>query len=284
MTLKINKPLVSVDWLQSNLGSKNLIILDCTIPKVTAKSSSSNIDDKKQIKGAVFFDIKKTFSDVDAPFPNTILSSKEFEYSARYLGVNEDSLIVCYDDLGVYSSPRVWWMFQLMGFKNTVVLDGGFPEWKSKEYPTEKLQKHSSKKGNFTANYQNEKIKFTNDVFLAIKNETILIADARSKGRFYATEPEPRVDVKGGHIPNSVSMPYSEIVENGILKPEEDLKIFFNKINPKKKEFIFSCGTGITACVLALGAELAGVKTHSVYDGSWTEWGSTEGLPIENKM
>ncbi|MGK0447774.1 MAG: thiosulfate/3-mercaptopyruvate sulfurtransferase [Polaribacter sp.] len=172
-------------------------------------------------------------------------------------------------------------MFQLMGFKNIAVLDGGFPKWKIKGYLTEKHQNLQLKKGNFTSNYQKNKIKLTNDVFSAIKDETILIADARSKGRFYATELEPRIEVKGGHIPNSVSMPYSEIVENGMLKSEEDLKIFFNKINPKKKEFIFSCGTGITASVLALGAEVSGVKNHAVYDGSWTEWGSTVGLPIE---
>jgi thiosulfate/3-mercaptopyruvate sulfurtransferase len=281
MSLKITKPVVSVDWLQSNLGDEKLIILDCTIDKVTVQSSSSIIDAKQQIKGAYFFDIKNSFSDLNAAFPNTVLSPKEFEESAQKLGIHQDSCIVVYDDLGIYSSPRVWWMFQLMGFKNIAVLDGGFPAWKSKEYPTEKPQNHSSKKGDFKVNYQKEKIKFTNNVLSAIEKETILIADARSKGRFYATVPEPRVDVKGGHIPNSVSMPYSEIVENGMLKSEENLKIIFNTINPKKKEFIFSCGTGITASVLALGAEISGIRNYAVYDGSWTEWGSTTGLPIE---
>tara|TARA_B110000902_G_C14257129_1_gene568337 strand:+ start:87 stop:935 length:849 start_codon:yes stop_codon:yes gene_type:complete len=281
MSLKIIKAIVSVDWLHSNLGNENLIILDCTIPKVTSQKKSLNTNDKKQIKGAIFFDIKNVFSDKKSAFPNTILSSIDFEIKARDLGINKDSIIVAYDDLGIYSSPRVWWMFQLMGFKNIAVLDGGFPEWESKEYPIEKLQNHPSKKGNFTSNYQKNKIKLSNDVFSAIKDETILIADARSKGRFYATELEPRIEVKGGHIPNSVSIPYSEIVENGMLKSEEDLKIFFNTINPKKKEFIFSCGTGITASVLALGAEISGIRNYAVYDGSWTEWGSTVGLPIE---
>tara|TARA_B100000795_G_scaffold269877_1_gene260855 strand:- start:248 stop:1096 length:849 start_codon:yes stop_codon:yes gene_type:complete len=280
MSLKITKAIVSVDWLKSNLGNENLIILDCTISKVTSQKKSSKTNNKKQIKGAVFFDIKNVFSDKKAAFPNTILSSIDFEIKARDIGISKDSIIVVYDSLGIYSSPRVWWMFQLMGFENIAVLDGGFPEWKSKEYPTEDSQNHSYKPGDFAVNYQKNKIKFTNDVFLAIKNETILIADARSKGRFYATEIEPRTEVKGGHIPNSISMPYSEIIENGMLKSKKDLKIFFNKINPKKKEFIFSCGTGITASVLALGAEVSGIKNHAVYDGSWTEWGSTEGLPI----
>ena len=281
MSLKISKPIVSVAWLQEHLDHKNLIILDCTIPKVTEKSNAVNSDEKLQIKGAIFFDIKNTFSDVNGKFPNTILSQKEFEYKAQELGINNNSLIVCYDDLGVYSSPRVWWMFQLMGFTNVAVLDGGLPKWIEHKYPIEKQQNNSRSKGNFKTNYQSGKIKFTNDILSAINNKTILIADARSKGRFNSTESEPRSDVKGGHIPNSVSLPFSEIIENGTFKSEEALKVIFNEINPEKKPFIFSCGTGITASVLALGAEISGSKNYAVYDGSWTEWGSTENLPIE---
>ncbi len=281
MSLKITKPIVSVAWLQDNLDHKNLIILDCTIPKVTEKSNAVKSDEKIQIKGAIFFDIKNTFSDVNGKFPNTILSPKEFEYKAKELGVNNDSIIVCYDDLGIYSSPRVWWMFQLMGFVNVAVLNGGFPKWKEHKYTVENQQNNLPSKGDFKVNYQPEKIKFTEDVLNAIHNETILIADARSKGRFNSTEPEPRNDVKGGHIPNSVSLPFSEIIENGTFKSEAALKDIFKKINPEKKPFIFSCGTGITASVLALGAEISGSKNYAVYDGSWTEWGSTENLPIE---
>jgi thiosulfate/3-mercaptopyruvate sulfurtransferase len=281
MFLKINKPIVSVDWLFKNLNNKNLIVLDATIPKATAKKDAISSDEKELIKGAIFFDIQKIFSDESAPFPNTILSAKVFEKKAQELGVNNDSCIIVYDDLGIYSSPRVWWMFQLMGFTNIAVLDGGFPAWKSKSHPIEKRINHQYKNGNFTAKYQSEIIKFTADVLSAIKNETILIADARSKGRFLGIEPEPRNDIKGGHIPNSVSLPYSEIVENNLMKSKSDLKTVFNTLNPKNKSLIFSCGSGITASVLALGAEIAGIKNHAVYDGSWTEWGSTEGLPIE---
>ena len=281
MSLKITKPIVSVDWLQSNLGNEQLIILDCTMPKVTVKSKTPISEDKKQIKDAVFFDIKKTFSDVNAAFPNTILSPQEFEKRCHNLGVNIDSAIVCYDDLGIYSSPRVWWMFQLMGFKNIAVLDGGFPKWKENKYLVEKQQKNVFLKGNFKVNYQSGKIKYTEDVFSAIENDAILIADARSKGRFNSTEPEPRNGLKGGHIPNSVSLPFSEILDKGMLKTEDDLKVIFSEMNPENKELIFSCGTGITASVLALGAEILEVKKYSVYDGSWTEWASTENLPIE---
>ncbi|APZ47162.1 sulfurtransferase [Polaribacter reichenbachii] len=280
MSLKIDKPLVSVDWLFHHLNDEKLIVLDATLPKVTAKKETE-IEEKYQIENAIFFDIKKVFSDVNAPFPNTVLSAKEFEEKAQNLGINKDSCIVVYDDLGIYSSPRVWWLFQLMGFTNIAVLDGGFPEWKLKEYPTEKPMNHQFKKGDFSADYQPEKVKFTEDVLAAINNKNLLIADARSKGRFYATASEPRADVKGGHIPNSVSLPFSDVLLNGKLKSESELKSIFKTINPENKEFIFSCGTGITASVLALGAEIAGYKNHAVYDGSWTEWGSTKDLPIE---
>ena len=275
----INKPLVSLDWLYNNLENEKLIILDCTILKVTDKSIISTV--KQQIKGAIFMDIENIFSDKKAAFPNTVIAAVDFESKARNLGINQDSIIVVYDDVGIYSSPRVWWMFQLMGFKNIAVLNGGFPEWKKKNYPIETPENHQTKKGNFKVNYQPQKIKFTKEVLSAIENNNILIADARSKGRFLGTEPEPRNDVRSGHIPNAICLPYGEMQENGMMKSPEKLKEIFDKIIRNKEEIIFSCGSGITASILALGAELAGISNHSVYDGSWTEWGSTDNLPIE---
>ncbi|MGJ8744542.1 sulfurtransferase [Polaribacter sp.] len=279
MSLKIKKPLVSIEWLMDNLENEHIIVLDATMPKVT--DVDQVLEAKLQIKNAVFFDIKTTFSDKNSPFPNTILSPEEFQEKAQELGVNNNSLLVVYDDLGIYSSARVWWMFQLMGFHNIAVLDGGFPLWKSKNYPVEAPKRHQVKKGNFTVNYQPEKIKFTKDVLLAIENKNIIIADARSKGRFFGTIPEPRGDVKSGHIPNATSLPFSEIQEKGKMKTEEELKEIFGRISKNKEEFIFTCGTGITASILALGAEIAKIKNYAVYDGSWTEWGSTHNLPIE---
>lgn len=281
MNTKFEKPLVSVDWLFHHLNDENLIILDCTIPKVTANKSDSDTDEKQQIKGAIFFDIKTVFSDVNALFPNTVLAPKNFQQKAKNLGVNNDSVIVCYDDLGIYSSPRVWWMFQLMGFKNIAVLDGGFPEWKSKEYPTETPRKHPFMQGDFTVDYQSEKIKYTKDVLDNIKSENNLVLDARSNGRFFATFPEPRKDLKGGHIPKSKSLPFSEIIKEGKFLSKEKLESIFSRINPQKKDIIFTCGSGITASILALGASIANINETAVYDGSWTEWGSTVDLPIE---
>lgn len=278
--LQITNNLVSVDWLFKSLHEENLVILNCTIKKITNKSKEQK-QEINQIKGAIFFDIKNEFSDKKSNFPNTVLHPKEFEKKAQEIGVNKNSIIVCYDNLGVYSSPRVWWMFKLMGFNNIAVLNGGFPEWKSKNYPIEKTTKSINNKGNFKVNYKPEKLKCTKNILASIKDNNHLVFDARSNERFYGTAPEPRREVKGGHIPKSISLPYSEILENGKLKSEEELKSIFNNLNPNNKELIFSCGTGITASILALGAELSGSKNYAVYDGSWTEWGSTNGLPIE---
>ena len=282
MSNKIPNLLVSVDWLFENLDNKDLIILDATIPKVTSKETTSS--DKNQIKNTIFFDIKNTFSDTNSSFPNTALSPDKFEFQAQNLGINNNSCLVVYDDLGIYSSTRVWWLFKLMGFHNIAVLNGGFPAWKEAGYPIEIPKENQLKKGNFTADYQPKKIAYTNDVLSEIKNKDKVILDARSSGRFLGIEQEPRKDIRNGHIPNSKNLPYNFLLENRKFKSKEEIKQIFEELNPENKPMIFSCGTGITASILDFASEIVGYKNTSVYDGSWTEWGSTNNLPIKNDM
>ena len=271
MSLKIPSFVVSVDWLLEHLENESLVILDATIPKVGSKTIEI-LEEKSQIKKAHFFDLKD-FSDAEAPLPNTMLTGEKFQQKAKQFGINNNHCIVVYDDLGIYSSPRVWWMFQLMGFENIAVLDGGFPEWKAKNYPIEKFSHKTLSKGNFTANYHFEKITFMTDVLANVSSKKYLVLDARSEGRFFGTEPEPRKEVRGGHIPNSKSLPHTDILDGTKMKPTDKLKMIFETKNPENKSLIFSCGSGITASILALGATIAGIKNHSVYNGSWTEWG-----------
>lgn len=280
MKLSVSSPLVSTSWLYDNFNAENLIVLNGTIPKVTVKEELLK-EEANQIKGSLFFDIKKQFSDTNAEFPNTVLNADEFEKQAQKLGINQDSCIVVYDEYGIYSSARVWWLFKLFGFNNIAVLDGGFPEWKQKEYPTETKQKRVLPKGNFKADFKSQLIKNYHQVVTNINKEEFLVADARSKGRFLAEAPEPRKEVRGGRIPKSVSLPSSELLNGVSLKSKEELKSIFKEINPKNKSLMFSCGSGITACVLALGAEVLEIENYAIYDGSWTEWGSKLELPIE---
>jgi len=278
--LKVSSSIVSCEWLKEHLNHKDLIVLDATIPKVTVKGEQ-NLTDKQVIPIARFFDIKGSFSDTNATFPNTLLPSDDFEKEAQLLGIHQDSCLVIYDDHGIYSSPRAWYLFKAMGFENVAVLNGGLPAWKEKGYDIEESYEVNYTVGNFKSQPKKEYFFNSRDVLSLLESEGHQILDARSEGRFLGTAPEPRKGVRSGHIPTSKSLPYSSLLSGVELKSKEELTILYKELNPTKKPMIFSCGTGITACVLALGAEISEYENFAVYDGSWTEWGSSLDLPIE---
>lgn len=265
--IQIITPIVSVTWLHSNLKAENLVVLDGTINKVFDASL-------KQIPSTRLFDIKNKFSNVEDPFPSAFPSVEQFEKSTREIGINNDSAIVVYDDKGIYSSARVWWLFKAFGYDNVAVLNGGFPAWLSQGYKTETMKPYYGEKGDFIANYHPKTMMFFDDIKKASVYKTHTIIDARSSGRFNCTEPEPREGLRMGTIPNSVNLSFSDLLEDGILKSKKDLEHAFLQLGSKDDAVVFSCGSGITACVLALGATISGYKNMSVYDGSWTEWGS----------
>lgn len=277
--LKVPNVIIDCNWLQEHLNHPNLIVLDATIPKVTAQSDKTT--DDEYIPNARFFDIKKIFSDTDAEFPNTMTSAEDFELKAQALGIRNDHCIVVYDQLGIYSAPRAWWMFKVMGFENIAVLNGGLPEWKQHGFETINSTASDFPKGDFTVNPKEGSFVNAQFVLNSLKDNQYQILDARSNARFKGEAPEPRKGVKSGHIPSSHSLPYSSLLEGDMLKSIENLKELFQDSNKDQKPMIFSCGTGITACVLALGAEVSGYKNFKVYDGSWTEWGSLPNVPIE---
>ena len=274
----ISKPIVSVDWLYENLDQSNLIIIDASLKKVTAQTNN-DIEENVYIKNARFLDIKNVFSDTSAPFPNTLLSPEKFEEKAQELGINNDSVIVVYDIYGYYSCARVWWMFKAMGHHNIAVLDGGLPSWKEAKYPTQENAEPIIEKGNFKVKYTAGLIHNHKKVLNSITDKKTTIVDVRANARFLGTTPEPRKGLRSGHIPNSKSLPFADLLDGSKMKSTKELINLFATF--KNDHIIFSCGSGITACVLALGAEIAGIKNKSVYDGSWTEWGSLIDLPIE---
>lgn len=267
---------MSVDWLQKYLRHPDLIVLDASIPKVVGNDTHSN---KVQIPSSRFFDLKNKFSEINAPFPTTFPSENQFTEEARNLGINKNSLIVVYDEKGIYSSPRAWWLFKAFGFDNVAVLNGGLPAWEKSGYPTEKKQNSMVEKGNFEAQLQSKYMKFFDDVKKESKDHNHLIIDARSEDRFKSKVAEPREGLRSGTIPSSINLPFECLIDDdGLLKSEIELKQLFQSITEKNKAITFSCGSGITACVLALGAEISGYQNISVYDGSWTEWGSLSTL------
>lgn len=270
--ISISEPLVSVNWLHKNLEATNLVVLNATIPKVVTGSETNS--EKHQIPNTRFFDIKKKFSNVEDAFPSAFPSAEQFTSSAQELGINTDSAIVVYDEKGIYSSARVWWLFKAFGYTNVAVLNGGFPEWKQQELPIETKQVHKVATGNFQAKLQPGYMLFFDGVLKVQENDNYTILDARSTGRFNGIVAEPRKGLRSGTIPNSKNLPFEDLLKNKKLIPKEEIKTAFKNVTASEDHLVFSCGSGITACVLALGAEILGYKNITVYDGSWTEYGS----------
>lgn len=277
---KFPTPIVSVDWLSKNMDEPDLIILDATIQKVGAVNSDEN-ENHLGISGARFFDIKKKFSNKNTDLPNMLPDAEAFSSACQELGINKQSKIVVYDHLGVYSSPRVWWMFHAMGHTQIAVLDGGLPEWIRAGNSLGELSDDYSPFGNFEANYQEELVINAGQVLENLQNPIAEIFDARSAGRFNATAPEPRAGLRGGHIPGSFSLPYGQVLREGKFKSPEEIHEIFRSYDLNNSKLIFSCGSGITASIILLAAELAGYKNGAVYDGSWSEWGDGDSYPVE---
>ena len=261
--------IVSVKWLKDHLNHPNVVVLNGTIQKVSSNFQS----EEQQIENARFFDIKNAFTDTSAEFPNTIPSEIQFQTEAQKLGINHDDFIVVYDEFGIYSSPRVWWLFKTFGHNNVAVLDGGFPEWKAQKFPTEVKTEKQYKSGNFIAKYNPNNVVYFESLEAINKDPNFKIIDARSNDRFMCRVPEPREGLRSGHIPNSVNLPYQNILNEHKFQHKEQIASTFKDLANNNQHLVFTCGSGITASILSLAATLLGYN-NSVYDGSWTEYGT----------
>jgi len=270
------KEIVSANWLHENLMVDNLILLDASINS-TALGKTSDLS-QITIPNSRYFDLKNNFSNQESPYPNSLPNENQFESECRSLGINKTSKIVVFDNLGIYSSPRVWWLFKVMGHRKIYVLNGGLPEWIKKGFETSEKTIEKYKSGDFKAVFQKKYFKSYLDILENVDMKSYTVIDARSEGRFSGTEKEPRKHLKSGHIPNSINIPYNEVLENGKFRTELELKEVFDEKCSNTQDLVFSCGSGLTACIVMMACEISYKKSKRLYDGSWTEWAELQNL------
>jgi len=273
-------PIVSVRWLASQLGHPHLVLLDASLKPVAAASASPGPREAVQLPGTRLFDFDQRICDQTTQLPHMMPPPELFEREVRLLGVRNDSVIVVYDRVGVYASPRAWWMFKAMGHAQVAVLDGGMPAWLEAQLPCEPVGTRPGEPGDFVARPRPGLFCDAEHVAAALEDKCYVVLDARPEGRFLGREPEPRPGLRPGHMPHALNLPFGTVQAHGHMRAREELAaLFTSRVEPGQK-LIFSCGSGVTACILALAAELAGYRELSVYDGSWSEWGRPSARPV----
>ncbi|MBH5333426.1 sulfurtransferase [Streptomyces pactum] len=266
-------PLVTVDWLAARLGAPGLVVLDASV--------GAHRGTPRRVPGARRFDLDGALSDPSSPLPHTMPGPDRFTGELRRLGVDDAGTVVVYDAAGIYSSARAWWMLRAMGFDRAAVLDGGLPAWSVAGLPLEHGEPEPPERpGDFTARPRPGLFVGQEAVVAALADPGAVVLDARARERFSGAVDEPRPGLRGGHMPGAVSLPFEEVRRDGRMLPVPELRALFATLTGGRDRLVFSCGSGVTACVPALGAHLAGYRELSVYDGSWSEWGLPGGPPV----
>ncbi len=274
------KTLVSTDWLAAHLKDPDLRILDGTLFMADEGRDARAEHEAAHIPGARFFDIDD-ISDARSELPHMVPPVEKFMSRLRAMGVGDGHQVVVYDAKGLFSAARVWWLFRLMGQDNIAVLDGGLPKWQAEGRPIEDLPPLVRDR-HMTVRRQNHMVRDVTQVSAASKLGDHEILDARAAARFRGEVTEPRPGLREGHIPGSRNVPYSDLLnDDKTMKDPDSLRAVFDAAGvDMTRPVITTCGSGVTAAVINLALERIGKTDHALYDGSWTEWGASQALPV----
>ncbi len=270
---------IDADWLEKRLGTPGLSIVDASWYLPAQKRDARAEYEEGHIPGAIFFD-QDAVVDQDSKLPHTLPDPPTFARHAGSMGISADDTIVVYDGPGMFSAPRVWWMFRVMGVFQIYVLDGGFDRWKAARRPVTAEQTKVAPNV-FHVDFDTSRVASLDEMKRLVATGESQIADARPIGRFTGEEPEPRAGVRGGHMPGAKNLPASTLSKDGRLLPPEELKKRLEEAGVDlSKPVVTSCGSGITAAVITLALETLGHSANRLYDGSWTEWGGRSDTPV----
>ncbi len=275
------KDWVSPQWLAEHLSAPDVVVLDGSWHMPDDKRDARAEHLAERIPGSLFFDID-AIADLTTDLPHMLPSPDDFARAVGAMGIGDGMRVIVYDTHGVFSAPRVWWTFRAMGFSDVAVLDGGLPKWKAEGHPTESGPLPARPPRRFSARLMRDWVCDWEAVRQNIETGRCLILDTRSAERFRGEVPEPREGIRSGHMPGARNLPYGDLLqEDGTFKSPEALRqLFQDRGIDLSRPIITTCGSGITASILALALALVGHRQTAVYDGSWTEWGGRHDLPI----
>jgi thiosulfate/3-mercaptopyruvate sulfurtransferase len=275
-------PLVTTEWLAAELGKPDLVVFDATkyFPNEPKDGKTEFLH--AHIPGARYFDIDQ-IADPDTDLPHMVPSPGRFAKLMAALGVGNASRIVFYDQKGLASAARGWWLMGLFGHDNAAVLDGGLPKWLKEARPTQDGEPAAAAAATFRPDYRAGQLRGVGDILRNVSSGAEQVVDARAAGRFTGAIPEPRAGMRSGHIPGSVSLPYTDLLHaDGTFRSAGEVRGLFEAAGVDGSlPVVTSCGSGVTACILTLGLRIAGFPEGAVYDGSWTEWGGRSDTPVE---